>query len=351
MRRRTSVSLLIFDIDDFKDVNDEYGHLLGDRVLQGVASEVERISRVEDPVCRIGGEEFAVILLGQSASDAQLFAERIRHTVTALSFPMDTHVTVSVGLAEVPANASTPRDLFACADLALRTAKAEGKNRVCAYAGRTLGFRWDASNDYPLAGRWQILARGVGGGAGRAGRSIGHMETIASLTSRLTRAQDVAATAGAIRDELESLATYRSCSVYVLAGDGTTLISAIPPRNPRARGRGRVSALRRATAEDAVRLGDIIHVPEESSPSPADGRGHSLVATPLRFEDRVIGVLVVSRLEGGAFDHDDARLLSAVGSIAAIALQNARLAEAQRDTGRNLDGAYPSTGIAVSGQP
>ena len=160
-RSEAPVSLLIYDIDDFKDVNDSYGHLLGDQVLQGVASAASGVCRIEDPVCRIGGEEFAVILPGQSGTQAQVLAERIRQSVLELSFPMDTHVTVSLGLAEAPTNASSPRDLFACADLALRGAKSQGKNRVFAYAGSTLAPRRESSGDYPLSGQWEILAEGM----------------------------------------------------------------------------------------------------------------------------------------------------------------------------------------------
>src|SRR5205823_10227855 len=115
----------------------------------------------EDPVCRIGGEEFAIILPGQSGAQAEVLAERIRRSVLERLFPMETQVTVSIGLAEAPANASSPRDLFACADLALRSAKSQGKNRVCAYAGRTLEPRGGSSGDYPLSGQWEILAGGA----------------------------------------------------------------------------------------------------------------------------------------------------------------------------------------------
>jgi diguanylate cyclase (GGDEF)-like protein len=160
-RSEAPVSLLIYDIDDFKEVNDRHGHLLGDQVLQGVASAASGICRIEDPVCRIGGEEFAVILPGQSGTQAQALAERIRLSVLELSFPMDTHVTASLGLAEAPTNASSPRDLFACADLALRGAKSQGKNRVFAYAGSTLRPRRESSGDYPLSGQWEILAEGM----------------------------------------------------------------------------------------------------------------------------------------------------------------------------------------------
>ncbi len=160
-RSGAPVSLLVYDIDDFKEVNDSYGHLLGDQVLQGVAAAGREIGRIEDPVCRIGGEEFAVILPGQSGKRAQALAERIRRSVLELSFPMGTRVTVSIGLAESPTNASSPRDLFACADLALRGAKAQGKNRVVTYTGGSLKPRGESGGDYPLSGQWEILAEGM----------------------------------------------------------------------------------------------------------------------------------------------------------------------------------------------
>jgi diguanylate cyclase (GGDEF)-like protein len=168
-RRAEPLSLLIYDIDDFKDVNDRHGHLLGDQVLHGVASAVSRICRSEEPLFRIGGEEFAVILSGQGGPQAELMGDRIRRAVLTLSFPMQTHVTISVGVAEVPANASSPRDLFACADLALRGAKSLGKNRVCAYSGSTLGPRRASSGDYPLAGQWEIIAEGMKKGPRQGG--------------------------------------------------------------------------------------------------------------------------------------------------------------------------------------
>src|SRR5437899_1029799 len=68
-RSRSRVGLLIYDIDDFKRVNDTYGHLSGDQVLQGVASISREICRQEDVICRIGGEEFAVILPGATLED------------------------------------------------------------------------------------------------------------------------------------------------------------------------------------------------------------------------------------------------------------------------------------------
>ena len=315
-RRQTPVSLLIYDIDDFKNVNDSYGHLLGDQVLRGVASAAEGICRTEDPVCRIGGEEFAIILPGQSGAQAEVLAERIRRSVLERLFPMETQVTVSIGLAEAPANASSPRDLFACADLALRGAKSQGKNRVCAYAGRTLEPRGGSSGDYPLSGQWEILAGGAetserrrsgderpdrAADVGRSpeSRAIAQMKVLHRVSANLNRVHDAALIAEMIAIELKSLIDYRSCRVYLLAEDGETLVPAASRGSP------------------------PLH--EEVSEDRTAGPGNTL-ATPLRFDRHVVGVIVMSKLGDDEFDEDDMRLIEVVASIAANALQNRSVA-------------------------
>src|SRR5262249_40538645 len=135
-RQRSTVGLLIYDIDDFKRVNDTYGHLVGDQVLQAVASLSRERCRLEDIICRIGGEEFGVILPGATLEDATALAERIRAGIASVAFPLVGRVTVSVGVAEGPLHASSPRELITCADLALLDAKATGKDRVLVFGGR-----------------------------------------------------------------------------------------------------------------------------------------------------------------------------------------------------------------------
>jgi diguanylate cyclase (GGDEF)-like protein len=368
-----SVSLVIYDIDDFKRVNDSYGHLLGDQVLQGVASSAGRICRIEDPVCRIGGEEFAVILPGQARTQALALAERIRLSIVDLRLPMQTRVTVSLGAAEAPANASSPRDLFACADLALRTAKAQGKNRVCAYAGRALGPRHDSSEDHPLSGRWEILAEGVETSprprrgterTDRGGprpipedRSIAQMEMLHRVSSNLNQVQDPARIAHTISVELRSLIDYRSCRVYLLAEDGGSLALAALPGAPQPQGgdpENQTDGLSQPIAGEAARSGQTIYVADTSN-SPLRARTadasrliESLLAAPLRFDDHVIGVIVLSKLGVDEFDEDDARLLEVMASIAAIALRNASLFDAHLQAARTLEGAYLSTVEALA---
>ena len=124
-------SLLMLDIDHFKKVNDDFGHLTGDQVLRRVAEEVARHLRPEDTLARWGGEEFAILLKGQSLQAAGEVAERVRAAVAALVLPelRGRKVTVSVGLAELQAD-WVMEDWIRQADDALYAAKREGRNRI-----------------------------------------------------------------------------------------------------------------------------------------------------------------------------------------------------------------------------
>lgn len=136
-RHSLSVGLLMIDVDDFKVVNDTYGHLVGDTVIRLIADVLRRSVRVFDICTRFGGEEFAVLMPGSSADDAARIAERIRQRTencTATEPDLaEVKVTVSIGLA-VSRPDSSPRDLINRADVALYQAKRSGKNRVRAAA-------------------------------------------------------------------------------------------------------------------------------------------------------------------------------------------------------------------------
>ncbi len=128
-----SVSLVAFDLDDFKQVNDQEGHLVGDDVLREVGRVFMRVVRAGDEVFRIGGEEFAVIVSGPSAI-AWGLAERVR---SALAEQRRGHTlpTASAGVATFPEDASSPEDLMRKADIALYAAKFAGKNRIQVFRG------------------------------------------------------------------------------------------------------------------------------------------------------------------------------------------------------------------------
>ena len=138
-RQGEPFTLLILDIDDFKRVNDRFGHGVGDDVLRAVAGALRAGLRDIDGAYRVGGEEFAVILPATDGISALTAAERLRRAVAALNIPLPdgvgaTRVTVSLGAAEADPAMDAEKDLFAAADRALYAAKASGKNR-CVLAG------------------------------------------------------------------------------------------------------------------------------------------------------------------------------------------------------------------------
>jgi diguanylate cyclase (GGDEF)-like protein len=129
------LSLIMLDIDDFKQVNDTRGHLPGDEVLRMVGRVLREESRGVDEPARYGGEEFAVALPETSLSGAAELAERVRSRIESESVPgvdgqAPLKVTASIGAASMPASAENARDLIAAADAALYEAKGAGKNRV-----------------------------------------------------------------------------------------------------------------------------------------------------------------------------------------------------------------------------
>jgi len=134
-RHRTVLSLVMFDVDHFKRVNDTYGHLAGDAVLVHLARITNAIIRTEDILARYGGEEFAVICRGTPLLNAGVLGERLRTKVESESFDFQgarLPVTISVGVAALPeAQAANGQELTSEADSALYEAKRSGRNRVC----------------------------------------------------------------------------------------------------------------------------------------------------------------------------------------------------------------------------
>jgi diguanylate cyclase (GGDEF)-like protein len=138
-RTKTPISLLILDLDYFKDYNDNYGHLQGDKALQIVAQVfTQELKRSGDLVSRWGGEEFAILLANTDFNGAQDVAERIRQRVEELKILLVdgsvSKVTISIGINSlIPTSNDVLEDFIRHADMALYTAKREGRNRVCRY--------------------------------------------------------------------------------------------------------------------------------------------------------------------------------------------------------------------------
>ncbi len=128
---RAPLALLLLDLDHFKQINDKYGHAVGDQVLADVGATLHGVRRARDFAGRNGGEEFAVLLPDTGIAAALEIAERIRAGIAEISLPgTDVPVTVSIGVAGYPDHASTLDRLERLADAALYVAKRQGRNRV-----------------------------------------------------------------------------------------------------------------------------------------------------------------------------------------------------------------------------
>jgi len=132
-RYNNDLSILFLDIDDFKDINDNFGHLAGDYALQQVAETIRSNKRESDIAVRFGGEEFVLLMPNTTCVDAAILAERIRSRIEKLVITINEtvfHVTISGGLASYPLDSDNGKDLLFMADSAVYLAKGSGKNII-----------------------------------------------------------------------------------------------------------------------------------------------------------------------------------------------------------------------------
>jgi diguanylate cyclase (GGDEF)-like protein len=314
-RTHKPVAVLMLDIDDFKRVNDVHGHGIGDELLKLLADTVRGAVRPDDVVCRLGGEELGVVMTACDGPDAAQVAGRIVERLGELDPPGVGKVTVSVGLALGPEHAMNPRELAACAEAAMMTAKAQGKNRVVLYEE-------DATErpDTP------VVRRDV--------RSLAHMKMLQSLSGKLNRLTDVRRIGDEITSELRSLIDYHNCRVFVVDGDELVPVAfrgalgadtvALPLELLRIRIGVGVTG-RCAVRGESLLVGDAANCEFGHRIEGTPLIEESLVAVPLRYGSRVVGVIVVSKLGLDQFDEDDVRLLEVLAGHAAVAVENARL--------------------------
>ena len=319
-RTHKPVAVLMLDIDDFKRVNDVHGHGIGDELLKLLADTVRSAVRPEDVVCRLGGEEFGVVMGACDGPDATQVAGRIVKRLGELDPPGVGKVTVSVGLALGPEHAMNPRELAACAEAAMMTAKAQGKNRVVLYE--------EDATERPDA---PVILRDV--------RSLAHMKMLQSLTGKLNRLTDVRKIGDEITSELRSLIDYHNCRVFVVDGEELVPVAfrgalgaetgALPLELLRIRIGVGVTGQCAARGESLL-VGDAANCEFGHRIEGTPVIEESLVAVPLRYGSGVAGVIVVSKLGLDQFDEDDIRLLEVLAGHAAVAVENARLFESAR---------------------
>ncbi|MBE9515758.1 MAG: GGDEF domain-containing protein, partial [Proteobacteria bacterium] len=141
VRFKHSLSLIMIDLDHFKEINDRHGHLAGDNVLRILTTLVEKTIRDIDQFARYGGEEFSLILPEVDGKSACILAERIRKLVEGADFGEadgePVHVTISAGVADYPEHGASEKDVIYSADKALYKAKRDGRNRVVCAGWKT----------------------------------------------------------------------------------------------------------------------------------------------------------------------------------------------------------------------
>jgi diguanylate cyclase (GGDEF)-like protein len=319
-RSHGSIGVLMLDIDDFKRVNDIHGHGTGDQVLVALADVLRGSIRLSDVVCRLGGEEFGIIMSSCDAGDAMGLTRRLLERMESESFEPAGSLTLSIGIAQGPDHATNPRELVACAEAAMMTAKARGKNQGVLFD--------DGTRERP-----------AGSPATRDVRSIAHLKMLQSLAGKLNRLNDVREIGATIVNELRMLVDYHSCRVYVADGEDLIPIAwrgDLGPYEDEAAealqskfGEGITGTA--AERGQSLLIANALDVDFAVTIPGTDDIEESMIAVPLKYGARVIGVVTISKLGVGQFDDDDVRLLEVLGGHASVALENARLYEAERN--------------------
>jgi diguanylate cyclase (GGDEF)-like protein len=315
-----TVAVVMLDLDDFKKVNDVYGHGVGDQLLHQVADVLRATVRTSDIVCRVGGEEFAVILPSGDLRSSTSLAERIGEQLAKLAVEAVGRLTVSTGIAVGPENAANPRELVACAEVAMMTAKTRGKGLIVPFD----------ESDRERPSEEAVRRDDV--------RSIAHLKMLQSLSGKLSRLNDVAQIGLTIADELRLLVDYHNCRVFLRDDDDLVpvafrgdLTGATPDPTtllPTKVGRGITGRV--AELGTPLLVGDAAHHEFGEQIEGTAEIEESLLAVPLQYGARVTGVIVISKLGLYQFDADDLRLLEVMAGHASVALENARLYESQR---------------------
>ena len=282
------LSLVVIDLDRFKDVNDRHGHAAGDRLLRAAAAALTTVCRDDDNAFRIGGDEFALILPGATADQARVVAERAHGAMTRLAGCLG----ASWGIAAAPADATTHDELMAAADTAMYERKRPDSAAVLA-----------------------------------TGHTRRRLATIARLTTRLTEETEVAAIAGAAVEELHGSFGYYLAVIQrldpddvlrVVAGAGPLAASSSRflawEQSVHVGVNGRVAQTRRTAVVPDTRLD-----PDYLSYDLREDPGSEL-SVAIMVLGRVWGVLNLEQIATHGFDDSDVHLVEAVAAVTAAAI-------------------------------
>jgi len=295
-------SLVIADLDDFKDLNDRRGHVAGDDALRLVATLFARGVRPDDRAYRVGGEEFALLLPATPKSNARTVCRRLQRALAANDLD-GWKLTCSLGIAQFPDDGETIRDLLAAADAALYEAKRLGKDRIT-LADEALSARRTQGESMAVRGR----------------RSFEQMRHLQVLAATLSGARTMDAVGEAVLAELAQALPHDASALYLLE-DGALQLRA--DRGPvQEVGAALQAYAARAVADRRAFLVDDGRAEhEELSAVPL----HGIVAAPLVAGDRAVGAIVTAARIRSRYDRDDQRLLEVIATVAGLAYANLRL--------------------------
>jgi HD-GYP domain-containing protein (c-di-GMP phosphodiesterase class II)/putative methionine-R-sulfoxide reductase with GAF domain len=254
------------------------------------------------------------------AGDAIGLARRIADHLEETDFEPAGRLSLSIGISQGPEHAMNPRELVACAEAAMMTAKARGKAQSVLFG--------EADTERPDAGH----------SSRDDVRSIAHLKMLQSLAGKLNRLNNVRRIGEVIVNELRMLIDYHNCRVYIREGDDLVPIAFKGDLGPYSEesvealwtkvGEGFTGYV--AASGESLLLANAAECEFAVTIPGTDDIDESVVVVPLKYGARVIGVVVISKLGVGQFDDDDVRLLEVLSGHASVALENARLYEAQR---------------------
>jgi diguanylate cyclase (GGDEF)-like protein len=314
---RVPFSLVMVDLDEFKQVNDLRGHLMGDAVLRKTAELLREVVRQADLCFRYGGDEIAILLREADLEGAVTAGEKIRQAIGAYEFGEGIRLTASLGVATCPAHATTPAEIVRKADQALYVAKEEGRNRTKAWAA-TLSS---------VAPREDRLAGIITGHFARDYNNVSLLVETFDAISRTHEVHEVLTLA--VDKAIEASEAERGA---IMLADEKGVLSTVV-----ARGRNREplelkERFSQSIPERVLRSGEAVYVVTSDEPTPSTSESmrelglRTVLCSPLLSESGRIGVLYVDARKGDQEIREGSLpFFSALARHIGLAVENARL--------------------------